>query len=66
MHTSLVITSFAGKDNVDLWSIDKWKEEIYKSQVLVMTPAIFLRFVGLWISFEFVAFLDTPFFPSNG
>ncbi|XP_057430134.1 endoribonuclease Dicer homolog 2-like [Lotus japonicus] len=39
-HTDLKVGAYWGNSRVDLWDADRWKQEIAKHEVLVMTPQI--------------------------
>lgn len=41
-HTSLTVGHYTGDTGVDYWKEDKWREELDKHQVLVMTAQILL------------------------
>ncbi|XP_021282374.1 endoribonuclease Dicer homolog 2 isoform X1 [Herrania umbratica] len=49
MHTDLNVGKYWGEMDVDFWDAAKWKQEIEKYEVLVMTPQILLN--GLRHSF---------------
>ncbi|KAK8484509.1 hypothetical protein V6N11_021492 [Hibiscus sabdariffa] len=49
MHTDLKVGKYCGEMGVDFWDGAKWKQEIEKYEVLVMTPQILLN--GLRHSF---------------
>ncbi|KAB7502303.1 putative aarF domain-containing protein kinase 1 [Armadillidium nasatum] len=40
-HTGYSVGSYEGSMNIDLWSEEKWKEELNKHEVLVMVAQIF-------------------------
>lgn len=40
LHTSLNVSHYVGEMNVDIWKHENWKDELHKTQLLVMTPQI--------------------------
>ena len=43
IHTALEVGKYCGQMNVDFWDGGRWKDEVAKQHILVMTPQILLN-----------------------